>query len=151
MSDPNTAIKDEPLQVVMDTNVLVAALRSRRGASFELLRLVGDQRWQIHLSTALLLEYEAVARREAHEFWLRPELIEDVLDYLSASAKEHAISFRWRPFLSDPNDDFIVELAVAANAQYIVTHNLQDFAGVESFGLEAVTPAQMLMKIGEIS
>ena len=151
MSDPNTAIKDKPFEVVMDTNVLVAALRSRRGASFELLRLVGDQRWQIHLSTALLLEYEAVARREADEFWLRPELIEEVLDYLSASAKQHAISFRWRPFVSDPDDDFIVELAVAAKAQYIVTHNVRDFAGVKSFGLEAITPAQMLMKISEIS
>lgn len=101
-----------PFQIVLDTSVLIAALRSRRGASFELLRLVGDERLQLHLSTALLLEYEAVARREAQEFWLHPELIEAVLDYLCPRAQEHAISFRWRPFLSDPNDDFILELAV---------------------------------------
>jgi predicted nucleic acid-binding protein len=59
-----------PYQIVLDMSVLIAALRSRRGASFELLRLVGDDRWQLHLSTALLLEYEAVARREARELWL---------------------------------------------------------------------------------
>jgi putative PIN family toxin of toxin-antitoxin system len=138
-----------PYQIVLDTSVLIAALRSRRGASFELLRLVGDERWQLHLSTALLLEYEAVARREAQELWLQPDLIEAVLDYLCVNAQEHRISFRWRPFLRDPDDDFILELAVAAKAQYIVTHNLRDFAGVEAFGLEAITPAQMLLKLGE--
>jgi putative PIN family toxin of toxin-antitoxin system len=141
----------QPHQIVLDTSVLIAALRSRRGASFELLRLVGDERWQLHLSTALLLEYEAVARREAQELWLRPDLIETVLDYLCVSAQQHAISFRWRPFLSDPDDDFILELAVAAKAQYIVTHNLRDFAGVEAFGLEAITPAQMLGKLSKTS
>ena len=140
-----------PYQIVLDTSVLISALRSRRGASFELLRLVGDERWQLHLSTALLLEYEAVARREAEDLWLRPDLIEAVLDYLCANAQEHRISFRWRPFLSDPADDFILELAVAAKAQYIVTHNLRDFAGVEAFGLEAITPAQMLAKLREAS
>ena len=103
-----------PYQVVLDTSVLIAALRSRRGSSYELLRLVGDERWQLHLSTALLLEYEAVAQREAQELWLQPDLIEAVLDYLCANAQEHRISFRWRPFLPDPDDDFILELAVAA-------------------------------------
>src|SRR5690348_1168219 len=133
-----------PVEIVLDTSVLIAALRSRRGASFELLRLVGDQRWRLHLSTALLLEYEAIARREARHLWLHPELIEDLLDYLSANTQEHAISFRWRPWLNDPNDDFVLELAVSAKARYIVTHNLRNFAGVDSFGVEAITPAQML-------
>src|SRR5206468_2493346 len=134
---------------VLDTNVLVSALRSRRGASFELLRLLTDERWRLHLSTALLLEYEEVARREAQHFWLHPERIEDVLDYFSARAQQHAIRFRWRPFLPDPDDDFILELAVAARARYVVTHNLRNFAGVEKFGIEAITPAQMLTKLRE--
>ena len=136
-----------PLEAVLDTSVLIAALRSRRGASFELLRLVGDARWRLHHSTALLLEYEEVARREAQQFWLHPERVEDVLDFLAAHGQEHAVSFRWRPFLNDPDDDFILELAVAAQARYIVTHNLRNFAGVGRFGVEAVTPAQMLMKL----
>lgn len=140
----------KPLESVLDTNVLIAALRSRRGASFELLRLVGDERWRLHLSTALLLEYEEVAHREAQHLWLHPERIEYVLDYLATSGQEHAISFRWRPLLNDPDDDFILELAVAANVRYIVTHNLRNFAGVDSFGIEAITPAQMLMKLREL-
>jgi predicted nucleic acid-binding protein len=90
-----------------------------------------------------------VARREAKHFWLHPERIEDVLDYLSANAQEHAISFRSRPLLSDPDDDFILELAVAAQARYVVTHNLRNFAGVEKFGVEAITPANMLMRLRE--
>jgi predicted nucleic acid-binding protein len=78
-------------------------------------------------------------------------LVEDVLDYLCANAQEHAISFRWRPFLPDPNDDFILELAVAARARYIVTHNVRHFAGVEAFGIDAITPAQMLVELREAS
>jgi len=58
------------------------------------------------------VEYEAVAVREAQRLWLQPNLVEDVLDYLCANAQEHAISFRWRPLLPDPNDDFILEPAV---------------------------------------
>jgi putative PIN family toxin of toxin-antitoxin system len=135
------------LEAVLDTNVLIAALRSRQGASFELLRLIGDPRWRLHLSTALLLEYEAVARREAQQLWLESSRIEDVLRFIAASGQEHAISFRWRPFLNDPGDDFILELAVTANTRYIVTHNLRNFAGVERLGLEAIAPAQMLLKL----
>ena len=135
----------------MDTNVLVAALRSRRGASFELLRLVGDRRWRLHLSTALLLEYEAVARREARHFWLHPSRVEEVLDFIAAKSEEHSASFRWRPFLNDPDDDFILELAVAANARYIVTHNIRNFAGVQQFGLQCVTPAEVLAMLRQMT
>ena len=74
------------LEAVLDTSVLIAALRSRNGASFELLRRVGQPGWRLHISTALLLEYEAVARREAAAFWLRPERVEAILDFLAASS-----------------------------------------------------------------
>lgn len=83
-----------PLETILDTNVLIAALWSQRGASFELVRLVGDERWRLHLSTVLVFEYEEVARREPQHLWLHPERIEDVLDYLATSGREHAISFR---------------------------------------------------------
>lgn len=132
------------LDAVLDTNVLIAALRSRNGASFELLRRVGHTGWRLHLSTALLLEYEEIARREAAALWARPERVEAILDFLAASAAEHGISFRWRPHLSDPDDDFVLELAVAAGARYIITHNLRNFAQGESLGVTAVPPAKFL-------
>ncbi len=139
------------IDVVLDTSVLVAALRSRRGASFELLRLVGDTRWRLHLSTALLLEYEEVARREAQQFWAKPELVESILDFLCAQGVEHAISFRWRPALRDPDDDFLLELAIASEARYIVTHNVRDFVEAGVFGVEVITPAQLLLKLDQTS
>lgn len=132
------------LEAVLDTNVLIAALRSRNGASFELLRRIGQPSWRLHVSTALLLEYEDVSRRESTASWARPERVEAILDFIAASALEHAISFRWRPHLTDPNDDFILELAVAAQARYIITHNLRNFAQAQSLGVTAVPPAEFL-------
>ncbi len=132
------------LDAVLDTNVLIAALRSRNGASFELLRRVGQAGWRLHLSTALLLEYEEIARREATALWARPERVEAILDFLAASAIEHGISFRWRPHLTDPDDDFVLELAVSAGARYIITHNLRNFARGESLGVIALPPAGFL-------
>ena len=131
----------------MDTNVLIAAARSRRGASFRLLQLVGDQRWQLNLSPALLFEYEEVARREAANLWLQPERIDDVLDFLCAHANKPRIAYTWRPFLPDPDDDMILELAIAANAQFIVTHNVRDFRGTDQFGVGVLTPSQFLKKL----
>jgi len=109
-----------------------------------LLRRVGKPGWRLHISTALLLEYEEVARREAAAFWARPERVEAILNFIAASADEHAISFRWRPYLSDPDDDFVLELAIAAGARYIVTHNMRNFVGVDSFGVTALRPAEFL-------
>jgi putative PIN family toxin of toxin-antitoxin system len=132
------------LHAVLDTNVLISALRSRNGASFELLRRIGTPGWRLHISTALLLEYEEVARREAAAFWARPERVEAILNFIAASAVEHGISFRWRPFLSDPDDDFVLELAVSAGARDIVTHNIRNFIGADSLGVTALPPAEFL-------
>ena len=134
----------ETLHAILDTNVLISALRSRNGASFELLKRVGRPGWRLHISTALLLEYEEVARREAAAFWARPERVEAILNFIAASADEHAISFRWRPYLSDPDDDFVLELAMAAGARYIITHNMRNFAGVDSLGVTALRPGKFL-------
>jgi putative PIN family toxin of toxin-antitoxin system len=133
-----------PLHAIMDTSVLIAALRSRTGASFELLSRIGRPGWRLHISTTLLLEYEAVARRAVHAHWANPAQVEAILDFIAATADEHAISFRWRPFLSDPDDDFVLELAIAAGARYIITHNMRNFQGVDSLGVTAVRPAEFL-------
>jgi putative PIN family toxin of toxin-antitoxin system len=135
------------LQVVIDTNVLVAALRSTRGASHRVLRLIGDGRWQLNLSVPMFLEYEDVLGRPESGIRLSSEEIDAVLDFICAEANLHEIFYLWRPILPDPKDDFILELAVEARCDYIVTFNVRDFVGAESFGVRVITPQQFLRKL----
>lgn len=137
-----------PEDIVMDTSVLVSGLRSSRGASHRLLRLVGTGRFATHLSVPLVLEYEEVLRREAGTLGLRESDIDDLLDYLCAASGHREINFLWRPFLRDPDDDMVLELAVQAGCTAIVTHNTRDFAGSRTFGIRAVTPRDFLARPG---
>jgi putative PIN family toxin of toxin-antitoxin system len=137
--------------VVLDTNVLLAALRSRDGASFQLLSRVGRSRaFEICLSVPLMFEYEEVAKRQSRELGLTHGDIDRVLDYLCSVARLQEIFFLWRPLLSDPGDDMLVELAVAGNCDAIVTFNVRDFEGINAFGLRAETPRSFLQRIGEV-
>jgi putative PIN family toxin of toxin-antitoxin system len=137
----------KPFQVVLDTSVLVAAVRSSRGASFRLLELVGDARWRISVSPGLLFEYEEITRPLVEELWAQPERLDNLLDFLVASSNRPKISYTWRPVLRDADDDMILELAIAARANFIVTHNVRDFAGAERFGVGVLTPAEFLRKL----
>ncbi len=135
---------------VIDTCVLISALRSRRGASFLLLSHIDSEGFDILLSTALLLEYEEVARKTVSDLWMEPDKIEDVLSYICGISVKPGIFFSWRPYLKDQDDDMILELAVAGSADYIVTFNTSDFNGAESFGIDVVTPKEFLIKTGVI-
>lgn len=137
-------------RIVIDTNVLVAALRSRDGYAFRLLEKLGKDKFTVHLSVPLLMEYEEVLKRELPHLRVSQKVVDDVLDYLSDVAEAHEIFFLWRPFLRDPDDDMVLEIAVKANCQYIITFNQRDFAGVEQFSLEAVTPGEFLKRIGDV-
>lgn len=137
-------------RIVIDTNVLLAALRSRRGASFTLLSLVGGRRFEVNVSVPLVLEYEDAAKRMSREIGLSHADIDDVLDYVCRVSRHRKIFFLWRPFLSDPKDDHILELAVESACDFIVTHNVRDFRGADRFGLRAVTPHEFLKLIGVI-
>jgi len=132
----------------MDTNVLVAALRSRRGAAFKLLTLVGRGHFDFALSVPLVLEYEAAAKRQARVMALAAGDIDDILDYLCTVGDRRSIFFLWRPFLKDPRDDMVLELAVEAECGYIVTYNRRDFAGADRFGVRIVTPREFLQERG---
>jgi len=137
-------------QIVMDTNVLISALRSRRGASFKLLRLLGHKDFEINVSVSLILEYEDVAKRYAKDFGLTNSDIDDIIDYLCRIANKHLIHFLWRPYLKDPHDDLLLELSVEASCDYIVTHNVTDFAGADRFGVKVITPGDFLKRIGRL-
>ncbi len=138
------------LQIILDTNVLLSALRSQLGASFRLLSLVDDSRFQINLSVALVLEYEDVLKRPEFNLSLTHQEIDDVIDFLCQNANLREIFYLWRPTLKDPKDDFILELAVESNCDYIVTFNQKDFAEAKKFGIKAVKPSEFLRIIGEI-
>jgi putative PIN family toxin of toxin-antitoxin system len=135
-------------RIVIDTSVIIAGLRSALGASYQILQRLGRAEFIVSISVPLILEYESVAKRQARELGLTFEDIDDVLDYVCSIAEPREIFYLWRPFLSDPRDDLVLELAVEANANFIVTHNLRDFAGVEHFGVEALSPGEFLRYLG---
>jgi putative PIN family toxin of toxin-antitoxin system len=138
-------------QIVIDTNVFYAALRSRKGVSHQLLQQVGrSQAFRIHLSVPLVLEYEEVAKRDSRTLGLTHSDIDDILDYLCSVAGLHAVFYLWRPCLPDADDDMLLELAVEAGCHRIVTFNKQHFRGIDLFGIRAVTPHEFLTEIGVV-
>ena len=139
-----------PTDIVIDTNVIISAQRSQRGASAKLMSLLGTGRFEIHLSVSLTLEYEDVLRRQMNSLRLTREDITDLIDALCALSHHHRIYFLWRPQLRDPGDELLLELAIVARCKYIVTYNLRDFAGIQQFGVQAITPKEFLQKIGEL-
>jgi putative PIN family toxin of toxin-antitoxin system len=136
--------------IVLDTNVIIAAQRSQQGASAKLMSLIGTGRFNIHLSVPLALEYEDVLRRQSRQIGLTQQDVTDLVDALCALSHHHLIYFLWRPQLRDAKDEFLLELAVAANCDYIVTYNEKDFVGTEQFGVAIITPKAFLQKIGEL-
>lgn len=138
-------------RVVLDTNVLVSALRSRKGASFKVVCQIGKSLFQLNVSVPLVLEYESAAKRVSKPVGLTYSDIDDIVDYICKVSEHRDIYFLWRPFLKDPKDDMVLEVAVESESEFIVTHNVRDFAGIEQFGLQAITPKQLHEKIGELS
>jgi putative PIN family toxin of toxin-antitoxin system len=137
-------------QVVIDTNVIVAGLRSRRGSAFQLLALIGTGLFDLHLSIPLVLEYTEVLLRELPNLYLGREEVDDLIDFYCAVGGHHEIFFLWRPFLRDPKDDMVLELAVKAGCESIITYNTRDFAGVEQFGIKLLEPSEFLRLIGKL-
>jgi len=137
-------------RIVLDTNVLVAGLMSRRGASFRLLSCIDKGIFNLCVSVPLVVEYEDVLKREAIPLPLSLQDIEAVLNYLCKIAEHRQIHYLWRRVLKDPKDDIVLELALESQCKYIVTYNLRDFKQAVMFGIEALPPAEFLKKIGEI-
>src|SRR5437016_4187566 len=134
--------------VVLDTNVVISALRSRRGASFAILHRIG-RGWVPLISAALILEYEAVGKREAQRLKIPESTVEAIVRAFCFVGRETDIHFRLRPVLPDSGDEFLLELAVAGRADAIITHNVRHFAGVERFGIRVMTPREFLKTIEE--
>jgi putative PIN family toxin of toxin-antitoxin system len=135
------------VQAVLDTNVLVSAVRSSLGASYQLLRHIKADSFQPVISVPLVLEYEDVLSREGLHS-LSSQDIQVLLDFIALKAKHQQIDYLWRPFLSDPKDNMVLEVAFNSKAKCIVTHNLRDFRGCEQLGIHAITPSDFLKTLG---
>jgi putative PIN family toxin of toxin-antitoxin system len=133
------------VRYLFDTNVLVAALRSGRGASRKLLLSVLDGEILVIASVPLMIEYEAVLTRPHHLLatGLSTEETNAVLDALAAVAEPIRLRFLWRPQLRDPADEMVLETAANGRADRLVTFNLRHLkAAAQKFGILAMTPPE---------
>jgi putative PIN family toxin of toxin-antitoxin system len=138
------------LRIVLDTSVMVAALRTRLGVGNAVLRLVA-QKSVIALATPpLFLEYEDVLKRPEHQLvhGLAPEAVDEFLAELAALIEPVEVHFQWRPQSRDPNDEMVLEAAINGRADALVTYNLKDFAGAgERFRISVLRPGDLLKKV----
>ena len=133
--------------VVFDTNVIISALKSATGASFRLIGFVRAGVLRPAVTAPLVFEYDDVASRPGLLPHLSPSEIAGFLDWFVFVSSQHKVHFLWRPLLRDPKDDMVLEAAVAACADYLVTFNTTDFDGASSLGVRVVTPPQLLALI----
>jgi putative PIN family toxin of toxin-antitoxin system len=133
------------MRIVLDTSVLVAAARSRRGASFRLVSMLPTPAFEIALTVPVYTEWQAVMTRPEHlPDGVTAEMALSFLRYLASVAHLQDVHYLWRPCLRDPDDDMLLECAVASGSAFIVTHNVKDFRGVEALSVQALTPADFL-------
>jgi putative PIN family toxin of toxin-antitoxin system len=141
---------DAMRRVVLDTNILTAALRSSEGASFGVLRLVAERQLRPLVTTALFLAYEAVLRRREHMevHGLSTIEIERFLAEFAALSEPVDVHFVWRPQLSDVKDEFVLEAAVNGRADALLTYNTKDFGrAAQKFGLRVMSPGKLLVEM----
>lgn len=138
------------MRVVLDTDVIIAAMRGPRGASAALLKATRSARVTLLLSVALAIEYEAVCHEPEHQIaaGLSPEEVSQFVTAVIALAEPVTIHYLWLPQLRNPNDEMVLEVAVNGQADAIVTFNRKDYGCVaESFNLEVLLPAQVIKRI----
>lgn len=140
----------QPYRIVVDTNVLIAGLRSKQGASYKFLTLLNDRRWQLNISIALIFEYEEVLTRNMESLGLNQQKIDILLDGLCTIANHREIFYLWRPLASEPGDDFLLELEIESQADFIITYNRKDLEQATQFGIQIITPKAFLELVGEL-
>jgi putative PIN family toxin of toxin-antitoxin system len=137
-------------RAVLDTSVILAALRSRRGASNRLLELIAVGRLRPLVSTALFLEYEDALLRPENRLvtGMSEANVEGFLAAFASAAEGVNVNFRWRPQLRDPKDELVLEAAVNGRAEALVTHNVRDFqAAAGLFKLRVILPRELLQEL----
>ncbi|MEZ4698478.1 MAG: PIN domain-containing protein [Rhodothermales bacterium] len=120
---------------------------SNRGGSFAILSLIDSGSFEVSVSVPLVLEYEYAMVRAGAQVKVSKRTVLEIIDYICSIGRKAEIYDLWRPFLSDPNDDMILEVAVADGCDAIVTHNVRDFTGAETFGIDVLTTKDFLKLI----
>jgi putative PIN family toxin of toxin-antitoxin system len=139
-----------PSRIVIDTNVLISGFRSRDGTAFRLLQLIPSRKFEVHLSVPLVMEYRDVLLRQLPNLYINEDDVGSFIGHLCSQSQLHDIYYLWRPTLRDPNDEMLLEVAVKAQCDFIVTFNGKDFKGAEQFEVEIVSPQTFLREIGEL-
>ena len=132
------------IKTVLDTNIIFAGLYSIQGASFQVLKALMAGKVKPVLSVSLLFEYEAILKQNSRKLGFTFNEIDAFLDNLCNLSSLQTIHYLWRPFLPDPKDDHILELAVASQVKNITTFNVKDFKGIEKFGIKIISPKKLL-------
>ena len=138
------------MRIVLDTNVIVAALRSPTGVSAALLDRALSRAFVLLLSVPLVLEYEAVCRNPAQRIvsGLNEAEVEAIVNALCAVGEPVEIQFLWRPQLRDPADEMVLDAAVNGGADALVTFNRQDFGQAPGrFGVALLSPREALGRL----
>ena len=138
----------KPPRIVIDTNVLVSALRSRRGWSFDLLTRLGQGQFEHVITVPLVIEYEDVLHRDGM-VPLSGAAVNDVLDYICASGLRQQVHFLWRPKLTDARDDMVLEAAFNGQCDAIVTWNIRDFSAARAIGIDGLSPDLFVKRLKE--
>jgi putative PIN family toxin of toxin-antitoxin system len=139
----------EMMRWVVDTDVLVAARRSRTGASNALLRHIDREAYVMLASVPLFLEYEAVLTRAEHLLasGMTAKQVMGFLDYLAGLVTPVKFHFLWRPQLSDVADEMVLETAINGAADAIVTFNIRHFGPAARFGIDVIRPDEALRRL----
>jgi predicted nucleic acid-binding protein len=132
------------IRAVIDTNVLVTALRSSSGASYQILLAADRGDFEVALSVPLLAEYDDVSGRPDVGITIPADAVDAVIGRIAQIAHKQSIYYLWRPILPDPKDDMVLELGIAAGASHIVTFNRRDFKPASEFGISIVQPSEFL-------
>ena len=136
-------------RIVVDTNVLVSALKSRKGWSFNLLARLGKGEFEHVVTVPLLIEYEDVLHRKGMVPISRAA-VDDVLDYVCASGLRQKVHFLWRPKLTDARDDMVLEAAFNGQCDAIVTWNIRDFSAAPAIGIDVMSPDVFVKRLKEL-
>ena len=137
------------MRIVIDTNVLVSALLSKRGAANHVLSAAADGAFVVLASPPLFLEYEEVLKRPEHQLRHGLDLgqVDTLLRSLARLVEPVDVRFLWRPQLRDPDDEMVLEATINGSADMIVTYNVADFGPAVRFGLRTATPQDLLKEI----